>query len=151
MKKTMSIFTRREASATKGLFDFHPKFVRAGVLGFMMRKRGFVFIASAAQLGAVQRICDGLDPTEVLLIYSAWDGYYKDPEQVKANPRYKQFRDAFDNVVDIHTSGHADRATIAKVITAINPKESIIGIHKDPGTSLKSLDIPEELKAKVKE
>ncbi len=151
MKKTMSIFTRREASASKGLFDFHPKTMRAGVLGFMMRKRGFVFIASATQLGAVQRICDGLDPTEVLLIYSAWDGYYKDPEQVEANPIYKQFRDAFDNVVDIHTSGHADRDTLARVITAINPKESIIGIHKPPGTSLNSPDIPEELNAKVKE
>lgn len=151
MRKTMSIFTRREASNSKGLFDFHPKFMRSNDGSATMRKRGFVFIATAAQLGAVQYICDGLDPTEVLLIYSAWDGYYKDPEQVKANPRYKFFREAFDNVVDIHTSGHADRETLAKVITAINPRESIIGIHKDPDTSLKSLDIPEALKAKVKE
>lgn len=151
MKKTMSIFTRREASVSKGLFDFHPKYLRSSDVSATMRKRGFVFIASAAQLANVQYICDGLDPTEVLLIYSAWDGYYKDPEQVKANPRYKFFREAFDNVVDIHTSGHADRATLAKVITAINPKKSIIGIHKDKGTSLKSLNIPEELKAKVKE
>ena len=151
MKKTMSIFTRREASISKGLFDFHPKFMRPSDGNATMRKRGFVFIASASQLGFVKQLLEGLDPTEVLLIYSAWDGYYKDPEQVKANPFYKQFRDAFNNVVDIHTSGHADRATIAKVITAINPKESIIGIHKDPGTTLKSLDIPEVLKVKVKE
>lgn len=151
MRKTMSIFTRREASVSKGLFDFHPKFIRSSDGSATMRKRGFVFIATAAQLGAVQHICDGLDPTEVLLIYSAWDGYYKDPEQVKANPRYKYFREAFDNVVDIHTSGHANRETLARVITTINPKESIIGIHKDPGTSLKSLEISEELKAKVKE
>lgn len=151
MRKTMSIFTRREASVSNGLFDFHPKFMRSSDGCATMRKRGFVFIATAPQLGAVQYICDGLDPTEVLLIYSAWDGYYKDPEQVKANPRYKFFHDAFDNVVDIHTSGHADRETIARVITAICPKEAIIGIHKDPGTTLKSLDISDELKAKVKE
>ena len=151
MRKTMSIFTRREASVSNGLFDFHPKFMRSSDGCATMRKRGFVFIATAPQLGAVQYICDGLDPTEVLLIYSAWDGYYKDPEQVKANPRYKFFHDAFDNVVDIHTSGHADRETLARVITIINPKESIIGIHKDPGTTLKSLDISDELKAKVKE
>ncbi len=151
MKKTMSIFTRREASNSKGLFDFHPKTLKAGILGRMMCKRGFVFIATASQLTYVKNFCKGINPSEVLLIYSAWDGYYKDPEQAKANPFYKQFRDAFDNVVDIHTSGHADRETLAKVITAINPKEAIIGIHKDPGTSLKSLDLPEELKAKVQE
>lgn len=151
MKKTMSIFTRREASNFKGLFDFHPKTLKAGILGRMMCKRGFVFIATASQLTYVKNYCKGINPSEVLLIYSAWDGYYKDPEQAKANPFYKQFRDAFDNVVDIHTSGHADRETIARVITAISPKEAIIGIHKDPGTTLKSLDIPEELKAKVQE
>ena len=151
MRKTMSIFTRREASNSKGLFDFHPKFVKYGAHSSTMQKRGFVYIATAAQLANAQYICDGLDPSEVVLIYSTWDGYYKDPEQIKANPRYKYFHDAFDNVVDIHTSGHADRETLARVITAINPKESIIGIHKDPDSSLKSLDIPNDLKAKVKE
>lgn len=150
MRKTMSIFTRREASISKGLFDFHPKLVKFDA-NATMRKRGFVFIATAAQLANVQYICDDLDPSEVVLIYATWDGYYKDPEQVKANPRYKYFHDAFHNVVDIHTSGHADRETLARVITAINPKESIIGIHKDPNTTLKSLNIPDELKAKVKE
>ena len=67
---------------------------------------------------------------ETLLIYSSWDGYYKDPEQVKVNPTYKQFRDMFHNVVDIHTSGHADRQTIKKVIKTVNPKE-VICIHKE--------------------
>ena len=151
LRETMSIFTRREASVSKGLFDFHPKFLRSSDANATMRKRGFVFIANASQLACVKNICKGIDQSELLLIYSAWDGYYKDPEQVKANPRYKLFREAFDNVVDIHTSGHADRDTLARVITAINPKESIIGIHKDPGTTLKSLDIPDDLKAKVKE
>ena len=151
MRKTMSIFTRREASNSKGLFDFHPKFLKSNAHTSTMRKRGFVFIANAAQLAYVQSICDGLNPSEVVLIYSTWDGYYKAPEQVKANPRYKYFHEAFDNVVDIHTSGHASRETLARVITAINPKESIIGIHKDPDTTLKSLNISEELIAEVKE
>ena len=150
MRKTMSVFTRREASSSKGLFDFYPKFVKFDA-NATMRKRGFVFIATVTQLANVQDICDDLDPSEVVLIYATWDGYYKDPEQVKANPRYKYFHDAFNNVVDIHTSGHADCETLARVITAINPKESIIGMHKEPGTSLKSLDISDELKEKVKE
>ena len=62
---------------------------------------------------------------ETLLIYSSWDGYYKDPEQVKVNPKYKQFREMFHNIVDIHTSGHADRQTIEKVIKIVKPKEVI--------------------------
>ena len=66
----------------------------------------------------------------MLLIYSSWDGYYKDPELVKENPFYKAFRDAFPNVVDIHTSGHADRKTIKEVIETVKPKE-VICIHKE--------------------
>lgn len=41
----------------------------------------------------------------------------------------------FHNVVDIHTSGHADRATIKKVIEIINPKE-VICIHKEADAEL---------------
>ena len=51
-------------------------------------------------------------------------------------PEYKQFRELFSNVVDIHTSGHADITTIKKVIEIINPKE-IICIHKEANAELK--------------
>ena len=112
---------------------------------------GFVIPVNASQMERVQSALQRLNPSETLLIYSSWDGYYKDPEQVAVNPRYKQFREMFDNVVDLHTSGHSDRKTLARVINTIHPKESIIGIHKEPDTSLKSLDISDELKEKVME
>jgi ribonuclease J len=51
--------------------------------------------------------------------------------------------------VDIHTSGHADRKTIKQVIEAVNPKEAIIGIHKDKGQNLKSIELCEELQEKI--
>ena len=85
-----------------------------------------------------KQLRDSLDPSETLLIYSNWDGYYKIPEQVEHNKSYKAFRDLFPNVVDIHTSGHADRATLKQVIETINPKE-VIGIHKDKDATIKSL------------
>ena len=69
-------------------------------------------------------------------VHSSWDGYYKTPEQVKVNPMYKMFRDSFNNVVDIHTSGHADRDTIKKVIDIVNPKDEVIIIHKEADASL---------------
>ena len=37
--------------------------------------------------------------------------------------------------IDIHTSGHADRQTIEKVIKTVNPKE-VICIHKEADAEL---------------
>lgn len=54
---------------------------------------------------------------------------------MKVNPKYKEFREMFHNVVDIHTSGHADRPTIEAVIKTVNPKK-IICIHKDADAEL---------------
>lgn len=53
------------------------------------------------------------------------------------------------NVVDIHTSGHADRQTIAEVINAVAPKSAIIGIHKEKDATLKDLGISEKMKEKI--
>ena len=51
--------------------------------------------------------------------------------------------------MDIHTSGHADVKAITDTINLFNPREGIIGIHKDCGTSMADLDISDELKSKV--
>ena len=61
---------------------------------------------------------------------TTWEGYYTIPEQIAANPGYKNFRELFYNIVDIHTSGHADKTTIKRVIETINSKEVIV-IHKE--------------------
>lgn len=136
MRRTMQIFSRCEAETSKGLFEFHPKFVgHDNVKIPAMQKKGFVLVTGVTHQAFVEELCAGLDPSEVLLIYSSWDGYYKDSEQVKVNPLYKMFREAFPNVVDIHTSGHADRKTIKKVIGIVNPKEVIV-IHKEADAQL---------------
>lgn len=136
MKKTMSIFTRREAKGSRCLFDFHPKFVSFDDAKIpSMRKNGFILATSVTHLAFVEELIEGLDPEKVLLIYSCWDGYYKIPEQITANPRYKEFRVPFDTVADIHTSGHADRKTIRKVVETVKAKE-VIFIHKEPDATL---------------
>lgn len=129
MKKTMELFTERESKLSHGLFAFNPLFYNVRLFG-KLKRRGFTMIAGASQASRIQKLLERLTQEEALLIYSAWDGYYKDPEQVKVNPKYKEFRDMFHNVVDIHTSGHADRTTIKKVIGTVNPKE-VICIHKE--------------------
>jgi len=136
MSRAMRIFTQREAEVSKGLFEFHPKFVKdcdAPKVKSMCQK-GFVLVTGVSQATA-EYICEDLPASEVLLIYSAWDGYYKDPKQVELNPRYKYFRESFSNVVDIHTSGHASRECIEKVIDIVKPKE-VICIHKEAGAEL---------------
>ena len=145
MRRTMQIFTRREAEASKGLFEFHPKFVGYDDAKIpTMQKKGFVLITGVTHQAFVENLCGNLDSSEVLFIYSSWDGYYKDPAQVMENPLYKMFRDKFSNVVDIHTSGHADRKTIKTVIETVKPKE-VICIHKEVDASLESIDINKEI------
>ena len=139
MDRTTRIFTEREAKVSRGLFEFRPQFVagRDDPKIPAMKRKGFVLVRGVNKLALVEEICGAMDPSEVLLVYSSWDGYYKNPEQVRINPSYKMFREAFSNVVDIHTSGHADKATIRRVVETVNAKE-VICIHKEKGTTLDS-------------
>lgn len=137
MQKTMEIFTRRMGIKRK-LFHFEPTLYRGLNATSTLKKEGFVMALGASAYHKAKMLRDSLDPSETLLIYSNWDGYYKIPEQVEHNKSYKAFRDLFPNVVDIHTSGHADRTTLKQVIETINPKE-VIGIQKDKDASIESL------------
>ena len=92
-------------------------------------------VVGPSQLDRVLELKDKLPEEETLLIYSVWNGYYKLQEQIDITPKYLQFHDMFQNVVDIHTSGHADKATIKKVIETVKPKE-VIFIHKEADAKL---------------
>ena len=129
MASTMKFFTERESSLSRGLFNFSPRMLRLNGLD-RIRKKGFVLIAGTSQISCVKKLLKELPIEETLLIYSSWEGYYTIPEQIAANPGYKNFRELFYNIVDIHTSGHADKTTINKVIETINSKEVIV-IHKE--------------------
>ena len=131
---TMKLFTKLESESSHGLFDFTPRLFKQNYLN-RLRNRGFVLITGTSQISRIAELLKELPIDETLLIYSSWDGYYKIPEQVLASPRYKLFRELFSNVVDIHTSGHADIATIRKVIEIVKPKE-IICIHKEANAEL---------------
>ena len=134
MKRTMEFFTERQSSLSRGLFSFAPLYYTDKLYDKLKRK-GFTIVVGTSQADKVKKLLDKLPQEETLLIYSSWDGYYKNAEQVKANSKYKEFREMFYNVVDIHTSGHADKVTIRKVIETVRPKE-VICIHKETGTML---------------
>lgn len=149
MRDMMRLFTERESKISKGLFDFHPRFYNEGRSMDSLKKNGFVMVVGVGQKDRVYMMKSELPEEETLLVYSSWDGYYKDPEQVKVNPGYLRFREQFHNVVDIHTSGHADRQTIKDVIETVNPKQAVICIHKDKDQTLESLDLSDDLKKKI--
>lgn len=134
IKRTMEFFTERESKPSKGLFSFDPLFYSDRFFG-KLKHRGFVMVVGTSQMDRVKELISKLPQEETLLIYSSWDGYYKIPEQVEVNSKYKDFRDMFHNIEDIHTPGHADRATIEKVIETVNPKE-VICIHKEADAEL---------------
>lgn len=140
MKETMRIFTEREANVANGLYKFHPRFATESSLDEMKRD-GFVLVTGVRKVKEVEGMRMNLPDNDTILIYSSWDGYYKIPEQVKVNDGYQKFRELFNNVVDIHTSGHADRDTIKKVIEIVNPKEDVIVIHREADASLELLGI----------
>ena len=149
MRRMMGLFNNREGGKSKGLFAFHPACYDEAQHLDTMKKDGFAMIVGVSNLKKVLDVASKVGAQEVMLVYSAWDGYYKDPAQVELNPSYKVFRDSFSRVVDIHTSGHADRRTIASVISMVNPSLAVIGIHKDANASLESLPLDEEIKRKI--
>ena len=140
MNATMRLFSRRESKEPGDLFDFKFRYFDELKHFESMKKRGFVMVTGVSKLVDVEQLCRQLPQDETLLIYSSWDGYYKNPDQVQQNPMYALFRKAFHNVVDIHTSGHADRKTIRQVIETVHPNE-IICIHKEKDQSLDDLGI----------
>ena len=129
MALTMQLFTKRESKPSHGLFKFAPRMLRLEDLEGI-RRNGFVLIAGTSQIARIRRLLKELPVEETLLIYSSWEGYYTIPEQIAANPRYKKIRELFCNIIDIHTSGHADRATIRKVVNIVNARQTIF-IHKE--------------------
>jgi len=85
-----------------------------------------------------------LDPAQTVLVYSQYKGYLN--EQIKLQEFVKMFG---DNMVHLHTSGHATRTTLAKICNILNPSTAIIPIHKDAAADFLTLDIPDALKSKV--
>lgn len=147
--RMMGLFNSREASKSKGLFAFHSKFFNEAQHLASMKEKGFAMIVGVSNLKKVMNIVGKLSSQDVILVYSAWDGYYKDPAQIEINPNYKLFRESFSRVVDIHTSGHADRKAITSVISTVNPSLAVVGIHKDAEASLSSLPLEERIKKKI--
>lgn len=89
-------------------------------------------------------IKEHIDLAETLCIYSQYLGY------LEKQPSLREFVDSFGCKVEyIHTSGHASPEAIEEVCRTLNPRSAIIPIHKDATSDFHTLNLPDELKAKI--
>ncbi|MPM15954.1 Ribonuclease J [bioreactor metagenome] len=88
-------------------------------------KSRFVMCVRSSMRGYLEKLAYMLCFEDGLLIYSMWEGY-------KDNENMKRFLDFMEErgvrVVLLHTSGHADSATIEALICKVQPK-AIIPVH----------------------
>jgi ribonuclease J len=112
--------------------------------GFCLLVRGNRF-----QKSKIEKLLAKLPADQTLLIYSLWDGYLRNGENRMQD--YADIWDMFESRarVQLHTSGHATRQTLAEVCNRINPTTAIIPIHRDASTQFADLLITEELKGKI--
>ncbi len=69
-----------------------------------------------------------------VILYSQWNGYRKGPY---ADPRIQRFLEGFP-VIPLHTSGHADPATLQQICRLVNPL-GIIPIHSERPEAFREL------------
>jgi ribonuclease J len=125
-------------------------------MNWMMENIGFIMLIRRSEKfqGYLDKILQFCKPEQTCLVYSQYHGYIDNREGNTAfNPEtyafIQQFKDRGFAFREIHTSGHASAHTIKKLIETINPKQAIIGIHKDEGQTLESLGLSDELKNKI--
>lgn len=115
-----------------------------------MTHRGFLMPIRCNCEAWVKTMMDLYKDEEPILLYSMWDGYWNGTDE-QIIPGALTIRNFFkpENIIAMHTSGHADATTLSEVCSTLAPKLAIIPIHKDKNTDFCSLAISEELKSRV--
>ncbi len=113
-----------------------------------MRDKGFVILIKDGE--GYKKWIEKFDDLNPKLIYSMWDGYLKQ-ESSAYNAALDEFLNPFksDQLLKLHTSGHASVKCIENVISMINPQNAIIPIHTENSEGFDELNISNELKSKI--
>ena len=111
-----------------------------------MFKNGFTMIVrnNSTFRKWINFLKEHIDLNETLCIYSQYHGYLDE------QPTLREFVDSLGCKVEyIHTSGHASPEAIEEVCRTLKPRSAIIPIHKDATSDFHTLNLPDELKAKI--
>ncbi len=93
-------------------------------------------------------LTDGVE--EPWLIYSMWKGYL-DSKRPAYNSHLAGFVSQFgERVKYAHSTGHADKETLARFIEDIKPQEYILPFHTENAAGFKTLDVEDKYKSMVK-
>ena len=148
-KDVLDIFTKYQ-SKFSDVYNFdHVKTLGVdGKFFDKIKKTGFVLAIRSSQLDKLNNYKSSFPDAK--LIYSMWNGYRTGTESQK-NDRILNICNLFgdENIVPVHTSGHATPQAIRDVVELTQPREKIIVIHKDKGSDRSLLNLPEEYKEKV--
>ncbi len=87
----------------------------------------FVMMVRPSMITYLEKLSTKMDFEGGLLIYSLWSGYKKN---VHTNAFLRAMESLGLRIVDLHTSGHADKATLERFIETVKPK-TIIPIHTE--------------------
>lgn len=116
----------------------------------LMREHGFLAVIKPEDF--CEKYIDEFLDLKPVIIYSMWDGYLD-----SSHKAYKAHWDSFlrrqeakgVEVKHLHTSGHADKGMLARIIEAVNPKEAIYPMHTEHAAGFYELDIRDTLKNKI--
>ena len=130
-KRVLDIFTKY-AGAKSDLYDFTETLVRGCNYDTELLPYGFIIPVRANDKKFIQAFKHGYCK-DVKLIYSMWKGYIEGSEN-QLNPELvyivqKLFKGKYEY---LHTSGHADMETLARVCRYTKPRIGVISIHHDP-------------------
>ena len=112
-----------------------------------MREKGFLLIVS--EYDHYEKLMDELSDCNPEMIYSMWRGYI-DPKKEAYNEQLARFCKKYHAFIK-HTSGHAYPKLIEEVIKTVNPTEMIWPIHTENANAFTELNLPEELKGRIKQ
>jgi ribonuclease J len=120
-------FITRPYSSSHFRYQLFNKYGKNKIGNANIIKSSFVMCVRSSMLSYMKSLNDKMNFKNGLLIYSFWSGY-------KAKSEMKIFLDECVamglTVTTLHTSGHADKDTIQRLIDKVKPKQ-IIPIHTE--------------------
>lgn len=151
-KNILEIFTNTAGNYSSlfsfnKVFNFSPTNVK---LLNLMSDNGFCMLVRPTDKfrSYYDLIKPRFDPNDTVIIFSMWKEYINNNGK-HAIQRYVNFLDMFQNIRQLHTSGHASPEYLAEICNLVNPTMGIIPIHSENSEDYKKLPINENLLSKI--
>ncbi|BEG98860.1 MBL fold metallo-hydrolase [Bacteroides sedimenti] len=140
--EVLDVFTHNNG-AYSGLYKFDniSVFPDSNLLKNMIDKGFCMMIRCNKNKGKYSKftdlVIDRIPKSDRMAIYSMWSGYIAEGRNQKTE--YIELLSKFDNVGQIHTSGHASQECLIKVCNLTAPRLAIIPIHSENSENFRQL------------